>query len=500
MESEKRYYQEMVASLPLPVAILDETLTIQASNRALRRTLWIESDKLRQAALDKVIPVQGLAAAAREVLAGRDRLHVRTVDVSTVAGVRRLRLTLLPFRGWDDEAAAELMLVAEDLTEAGIRAEEDHATARELYTQSAKDRAIRRFAGQVMHDCNNLLMILVGHGEELLVGLPAGSPQRDAVREILIASRRLARMTERLRSFTRRPPLEFGAFDLNTVVRKVASEYQLQLNHVEVELRLSPDLVAAFGDRAHIEDILRVLAARARDAMPEGGRLVFETAATELLEGAAETAGGIAPGDYAVVMVVDTGETMDRDAAERCFEPVLSDDRASRDLDVAYAVVREMGGDILVRPETGGGTRIRLFLPLASAAPAAAVEAAQPKGTVLVVDDEPGIRGLMRRVLQREGYLVLDAGDGESAVALSDAYEGAIDLLLTDVVMPHMGGRELADELRRRRPGLKVLYVSGFTGEATVPQPRTGGDVAFLQKPFTRESLIVKMRELLRKA
>ena len=499
VESEKRYYQEMVASLPLPVAILDEFLTIQASNRALRRTLWIDIEDLRQTTLDRVIPVPGLTAAAREVLAGRDRLHIRTVDVSTVAGVRRLRVTLLPFRGWDDEAAAELMLVAEDLTDAVVQAQEEAAIARDLYTQAAKDRAMRRFAAQVMHDCNNLLMVLLGYGEELLIGLPLGSPQRDAVREILIASHRLAGLTGRLRSFTRRPNLVLGPFDLNDVVRKVASEYQRQLNsHVEVETRLAPDLAAASGAPSHIEDILRVLAARARDAMPEGGRLLFETTGAEMMEGAPETAGGVAPGYYAVVTVIDTGETMDRDAVERCFEPVVSGDRASLHLDVAYAVIREMGGDILVRPEVGGGNRVTLFLPLASVAPPVAEGAARPKGTVLVVDDEPGIRSLMRRALHREGYLVLDAGDGETAVAMSDAHEGVIDLLLTDVVMPHMGGRELADELGRRRPGLKVIFVSGFTGEAARPLSRTGGDVAFLQKPFTLESLLVKVGEILR--
>jgi two-component system cell cycle sensor histidine kinase/response regulator CckA len=505
VEAEKRYYQEIVAALPAPLAILTNRQVIQAANRAFRRTLGLELDQILDAPLERVLPVAGLAEAARELLSGSQDRATLSGEVDTPAGARRLRLTLIAFRGWSGDAEREIILLAEDVAHPGGLAGPDlegAVLAERLAAQTARAGALKRLAATVVHECNNLLTILGGHGEELLSGLPAGSPLRAGVEEILEASRRLARLTGPLLACTRPPPVRREPFDLNAAIAGIAEQLQMRWNALfEVVVSLDPALGLVAGDREQIEDILLVLADFAQKAMPSGGSVRFSTARATVAAGNPETGGGLQPGDYAHAVVADTAPALDRETAARLFDPAVVSG-SGHVLDVAYSVVKEGGGEMWVSQGPAGHNEVHLYLPLAPLAqapepvPAAAEpRAAGPRGpTVLVVEDEAGIRGLIRRILVREGYRVIEAADGEEAMEAA-AHEGSIDLLLSDVVMPRLGGRELAERLRRLRPGLKVLYISGYSSDAAVQAFPEGA--GFLQKPFTLESLMAKVREMM---
>ncbi len=500
VETEKRYYQEIVAAIPAALAVLTKDLVVQAVNRAFRRTLWLEPGQAIDTPLDRVLPIPGLPDAARQVLEGADRVATVFGEVATPAGRRELRITLLAFRGWNGDAEQELVLLADDITNLRGLSIDDIESAllsERLAAQSSRVAALKRLAAKVAHDSNNLLMILGGHCEELLIGLPPESPLRNAVEEILAASRRLASLTEPLLAYTRAPQLQPAPFDLNASIAEGAERLHLHWNsHIEVETQLDPALGMVFADREHIEDVIRVLADCARDAMRGGGRLCISTAPATVVAGDPETGGGLAPGEYAHLAIADSGQPLDPEAIRAMFDPAATAGR-NHVLDVAYAVVRESGGELSVST-SAGGNRWQMYLPLAPAPAPPAIEEPRAEAkppAVLVVEDEPGIRSLMRRILARDGYRVIEAANGEEALVAAAAHQGSIDLLLTDVVMPRMGGRELAERLCPLRPGLKVLYVSGYTSDAAVHSFPEGA--GFLQKPFTLEALMAKVREVL---
>jgi signal transduction histidine kinase/CheY-like chemotaxis protein len=376
--------------------------------------------------------------------------------------------------------------------------------------QSEKMAGLGRLAGKITHDFNNLLMILSGYGEELLSNLPSDHPSREDAEEIVAAAQRLSAITNELLVFTRRPNLLPKVFDLNSLVGEMEGRLRQQLgDDIQLDLHLGPGVGQVNADSEAIANSILRLAEQARDAMPDGGRITISTAVTELTEGSPSDGESVAPGQYVTLTVSDTGPQLDEETRTRLFEPFFSSPRTSKALPGIYRVVKKSGGDIVVRSGAEAGADFTIYMPrhpepAEVAAPAVAVPtvvpvvpAPKPMETVLVVEDEKGIRALMRKILRKQGYNVLEASRGEEALRISAEHKEPIDLLLTDVVMPQMSGRELADQLKKARPSMKVLFVSGYSDDDLVQYGPLPSGSAFLQKPFSLAALLEKTRNVL---
>ncbi len=371
---------------------------------------------------------------------------------------------------------------------------------RQAEAQSQKADALGRLSSRVVHECNNLLMIVGGYGEELLQGLPEESPLRPDLDQILTASQRLAVLTQQLVSCSRLPAPRPQAFDLNRVVSALAEKLREVLRpQFSLVTHLDGALPPTYADPGQVAEVLTILFARALRAMPEGGTLTIETAGTEIAlptrEAAAE---GLASGARNLVRVHDSGAPMDTEEQRRLFEP-FAHETHSEDLVDVYGLVRQNGGDVWVSSEPGQGTTFTIFLPRAEEGSAvAAAEQPEPVApTVLIVEDEMGIRELMKKALSREGYRILEASAAEPALKVAAGHAGEIHLLLTDVDLPGMAGPELAARLGAVRPRMKVLFVSGTGDHEALRSPDLPPGTGFLQKPFTLAALLSKITALL---
>src|SRR6266571_2591092 len=379
--------------------------------------------------------------------------------------------------------------------------------------QAQKMEAVGRLAGGVAHDFNNLLTAILGSVELLLRDLEPASPLRQDAGEIKKAGERAAGLTRQLLAYSRRQVLRPEVLDLNRVVADMDRMLRRLIGEdVDLVTRLAPHLDAVRADRGQIEQVLVNLVLNARDAMPQGGKLTIETANVELDPGYVETHEGARAGAYALLAVSDTGSGMDAETTAHLFEPFFTTKEVGKGtglgLATVYGIVKQSEGYITAYSEPGHGTTFKIYLPRAAAPGAAsptppAPPAPQGKATaggsetILVVEDEEAVRSLSRRALEASGYTVLAAADGPDAVRRLERYGGPIHLVLTDVIMPGMNGRELAQRLVQRRPGLRVLYMSGYPGDAIVHRGALEPGTAFLQKPFMPEDLARKVREVL---
>src|SRR6266566_7734702 len=379
--------------------------------------------------------------------------------------------------------------------------------------QAQKMEAVGRLAGGVAHDFNNLLTAILGSVELLLRELEPASPLRQDAAEIKKAGERAAALTRQLLAYSRRQVLNPEVLDLNRVVADMDRMLRRLIGEdVDLLTRPAPDLDAVRADRGQIEQVLVNLVLNARDAMPQGGKLTIETANVELDPGYVETHEGARAGAYALLAVSDTGSGMDAQTTAHLFEPFFTTKEVGKGtglgLATVYGIVKQSEGYITAYSEPGHGTTFKIYLPRAAApgaasptppAPPAPQGKATARGseTILVVEDEEAVRSLSRRALEASGYTVLAAADGPDAVRLLERYGGPIHLVLTDVIMPGMNGRELVQRLVQRRPGLRVLYMSGYPGDAIVHRGALEPGTAFLQKPFMPEDLARKVREVL---
>jgi CheY-like chemotaxis protein len=365
-----------------------------------------------------------------------------------------------------------------------------------------------RLAGSVAHDFNNLLNVITGYGELLARGLAQGSPARQRTDHILKAADRAAALTRQLLAFSRRQVLQPRVFDLNAVVSDTARMLgRLIGENIQVTLRLDSRLGRLKADPSQIDQVLMNLAVNARDAMPRGGTVTIETRNADLDENYAREHLGARPGPYVLLEVTDTGVGMDADTQRHIFEPFFTTKPKGKGtglgLATVYGVVKQSGGYIWVQSQPGRGTRFQIFLPRVdealAAEPAAGPQDVAPRGgeTVLLVEDEELLRRMTREVLEASGYRVLEAAHGDEAIRISRSYPGTIQVMLTDVVMPGLSGPELARLLAGVRPRMKVLYVSGYPDDASVPAVRTAAGTDFLQKPFTPAALEGRLRALL---
>jgi len=388
------------------------------------------------------------------------------------------------------------------------QAYDELARTQQQLLQVQKMEAIGRLAGGVAHDFNNLLTVLGGRSRLLLDRLRRDDPLRRDIELIQETADRAATLTQQLLAFSRKQVLAPKVLDLNAVVVNMDTMLRRLIGEdIDLVTVPGPALGRVKADPGQIEQVIMNLAINARDAMPRGGQLTIETANVELDEAYARRHVAVRPGPHVMLAVSDTGPGMDAETQARVFEPFFTTKEPGKGtglgLATVYGIVKQSGGNIWVYSEPGRGTTFKIYLPRVEEAaepvePAKAL-AGPPRGleTVLVVEDDEALRELAREILQSHGYTVLEARHGGEALPIGERHAGPIHLLVTDVVMPWMSGRELARRLMPAHPEMKVLYVSGYTENAVVHNGVLDPDTAFLQKPFTPDALARKVREVL---
>jgi PAS domain S-box-containing protein len=377
----------------------------------------------------------------------------------------------------------------------------------EQLRQSQKMEAVGQLAGGIAHDFNNLLMVINGYAELLQNRIDVKSPLRENVDEIRHAGDRAAALTRQLLAYSRRQVLQPKVLDLNGVISNLGTMlHRLIGEDIELRTLLRPDLGTVLADPGQIEQVLLNLAVNARDAMSAGGKLILETDNVVLDETFAKEHPTVVPGPHVLLAVSDTGTGIPREVREHIFEPFFSTKETGKGtglgLSTVYGIVKQSNGYISVYSEVGMGTTFKIYLPrvegevqvLSTASPASSLQGDE---TVLVVEDESSVRGIIERVLSGNGYRVLLAVSGSEALRISGEHEGPIDLLITDVVMPGMGGGEVASRLETAKPGLRVVVMSGYTENAIGHHGILETGMEYLRKPFTADALLRKVREVL---
>jgi two-component system, cell cycle sensor histidine kinase and response regulator CckA len=392
-----------------------------------------------------------------------------------------------------------LEIVAENVTE--------RKQLEDQLRQAQKMQAIGQLAGGVAHDFNNLLTVIKGQVEMVMGEMVPGDPLRSRLKEVELAADRAATLTGQLLAFSRRQVLQSKVLDLNAIISGM-TRLLARLIGENIQLTFAPgaDLGAVNADPGQIEQVLMNLVVNARDAMPDGGRLQIETHNADLDVNHAGQHAVVEPGQYVALVVSDTGHGMDAETSARIFEPFFTTKEPGRGtglgLSMVYGVVKQSGGYIWVYSEPGKGAAFKIYLPRVAGTVevnAISQELPSPSGreTILFAEDEGSVRQLVSAFLESRGYRVLVATDGASARQAAQSHKDKIDLLLTDVVMPKIGGHELAEDLRRTIPSLKVLFLSGYSGgPALYPSVQESG-TAYVQKPFSMRFLARKIREVL---
>jgi PAS domain S-box-containing protein len=400
--------------------------------------------------------------------------------------------------------AANLTAVAIENVRLFEREQEREAQLR----QSHKMEAVGQLAGGVAHDFNNIVAVIMLQSELLLAQLDQSDNTLRRVEEIRKASHRAASLTQQLLAFSRKQVLQPKVLDLNAIVSDMDKMLRRLIGeHIEFLTVPEAGLGQVKADRSQIEQVVMNLAINARDAMPKGGKLAIETANVELDENYVKHHINVEPGRYVMLAISDTGTGIDEQTKARIFEPFFTTKEQGKGtglgLSTVYGIVKQSGGHIWVYSEVGFGTTFKIYLPrldeAAESGLSADVQAALPQGTetILLVEDEEMIRKAAREILEAHGYRVLEAAGGDEALTIGRDHKHPIQLLMTDVVMPQMNGRELAERLLPLRPQLKVLYMSGYTDDAIVHHGVLEEGTAFLEKPFTAKALTHKVRELL---
>jgi PAS domain S-box-containing protein len=386
----------------------------------------------------------------------------------------------------------------------------DRRQLEEQLRQSQKMEAVGRLAGGIAHDFNNLLMVIQGYADLLAERLPAGDSLRRNAEQIQTASQRATSLTRQLLAFGRKQMLAPKVLGIQSIVADMEKIlFRLIGEDIRLETSCAPNVGLIKADRTQIEQVILNLAVNARDAMPQGGRLTIEASNVDLDASASHLPVVIAPGNYVMLAVTDNGFGMDAETQAHIFEPFFTTKEKGKGtglgLATVYGIVKQSGGYVWVYSEPGRGTSFKIYLPRVEdeqpASPRERHNEVRPlqRGTetILLVEDETGVRELAREYLRSSGYTVLEAEDGHTALELAAMHAGTIHLLMTDVVMPGISGRELADRAKYIRPDMKILYMSGYTDQAVVHHGILESDAVLLQKPFTLSTLSAKLREIL---
>ena len=381
----------------------------------------------------------------------------------------------------------------------------------EQLRQARKMEAVGMLAGGIAHDFNNLLTIINGYSQMLLGNLPDGDENRSSVEQIMKAGERATELTRQLLTFSRRQVVRPKALDLNSVVAATAVMLRRLIGeHIELHIVAAPDLAKVHTDLSQLEQVILNLAVNSRDAMAGGGTLIIETQNVDLHEPYVGPHTTLQPGGYVMLAVTDSGTGMDVQTQSHLFEPFFTTKVQGQGtglgLSTVYGIVRQSGGEITVYSEPGQGTCVKIYFPAVTEATIDDVAENLPETTssgsetILLVEDEEAVRKLVRRTLEKHGYELLVASSGAEALELARNYAAPIQLVISDVVMPQMGGRAVAEKLRAARPGIPVLFISGYTENTMMRGGTLGESEAFLQKPFTPVSLARRVREVLDRA
>ncbi|MFQ5873894.1 MAG: PAS domain S-box protein, partial [Dehalococcoidia bacterium] len=394
-----------------------------------------------------------------------------------------------------------ILAIVEDVTERRL--------LQEQLIQAQKMEVVGQLAGGVAHDFNNLLTPVLGFADLGMNDLAEGHPVRSHLEVIRGVAERATVLVSQLMAFSRRKTVRLTVFDLNTLVLDTQKLLRPLIGEdIELACMPAPEPATALVDPGQMEQVLINMAVNSRDAMPQGGRLTIKAANVTLPSASANNLPGLAPGNYVILSISDTGVGMDEKTRSRMFEPFFTTKEVGKGtglgLATCYGIVHQSGGKIRVQSELSRGTTFEIYLPKAKEAVAVKIESSRPKElsrgteTVLLVEDEPAVLRLTANVLARQGYKVLEAANGEEALQVAQEHgEEGIHLLLTDVVMPRMGGKDIADRLRTLHPGIKILFTSGHSDEKVVHVGVLGNGISFMPKPFLTDTLTHKVREML---
>ena len=496
-QSEERY-RDLVENLDDVVFQVDPEGRFRYVSPAVRKYGY-EPEDLVGRSFATVIHAEDLAlarASLERVLNGGDGpSHYRALD--THGAVHEIRVSSRAVH--EHGRVVGLTGVLMDVTEQ-LRTEEQLRVAQRL-------EAVGRLAGGVAHDFNNILAVIINYAGFAMDVVRAGEPLRDDLEEILKAARSAAALTRQLLAFSRKQVLKPERLSLNHAIKAMeAMVRRLMREDIELVLELAEDAGLVLVDRSQIEQVLMNLLVNARDAMPHGGKVTIRTSNTKMGQGAAGADALGPPQRYTVLSVSDTGAGMDAQTKARIFDPFFTTKGLGQGtglgLATVHGVVEQSGGSIRVASEPGQGATFEILLPVAVAweeprRPAVATGRPAGKETILVVEDEEGVRNVAKRALGAAGYMVLVAANGAEALLACQQHQGALALLITDVVMPGMSGRELADRLTVMRPGLRVLFMSGYTDDALAHHGVLDPGVELLEKPFNVGELLRKVRELI---
>jgi PAS domain S-box-containing protein len=503
LEQTATFLDSALESAPIGIAFYDESLRFQRINAELARTNGAPARDHIGRSIEEMIP--GLAPTVRPILervlaSGRTETDVVIEGETPGTGGERRRwsATYYPIaaRGRDPVGVGCMVM---DVTE--------RSALEEQLRQAQKMEAVGRLAGGIAHDFNNILTIIQSYAEILAAELPDAASGRAEVDAIRGAADRATALARQLLAFSRRDVVIPRDVDVGDTVRGMGTIMQRLLRQgIELDLALDPEPLLVTMDQGQLEQVLMNLAINAVDAMPEGGTLRIATRRSATLP----QPDGTRDASAAVLEVTDNGTGMDHDVQQRLFEPFFTTKPAGRGtglgLATTYAIVRDAGGFIRVGSAPNDGSRFEVFLPLSEAArpeperrpsPAPGTGAARPGETILIAEDEPAIRAALARVLRANGYRVLEAADGTEALRIAGAEPGGIDVLLTDVMMPGMGGMELVRRLRAARPATRVMIMSGYTSDEALRTELGGARSEFLQKPFTARAVSHAVRTLL---
>ncbi|GMV82441.1 MAG: hypothetical protein AMXMBFR7_36250 [Planctomycetota bacterium] len=398
------------------------------------------------------------------------------------------------------QGRAAVLAIHRDVTE--------RKRAEESLRLSQKMEAIGQLAGGVAHDFNNLLLTISGNAELLMRITPAEGAAREHLDEILLATHRATDLTRQLLAFGRRQVLSARVLDLNALIGELLKMLRRLIpESILIEFKAHPELGFIKADPAQIQQVVMNLAVNARDAMPQGGRIILRTRNADLHDGLTRREVQVKPGRYAVLEMEDSGVGMDPAVLNRIFEPFFTTKSVGQGtglgLSTAYGIVKQSGGYIFADSEPGKGARFEIYLPrvegqaMRDGRRTTTIEFIRGNETVLLAEDEPSVRDLAKTVLSLNGYTVLDAEDGLEALNRALEHPGAIQLLITDVVMPNLGGLELAEKLRERFPEMRILFTSGYTADSEAVQPVPQQHQDFLQKPYSLMELLQKVRKIL---
>jgi PAS domain S-box-containing protein len=502
------YLNSIINACGYPIFVKDKNFRFVLANDAMCEMLGIAREQIIGNTLGEQLPkdqmVHFLEIDKMVLASGKENQREEPL---VGRGGEILTIFTKKTRYVDERGEMYLVGVIADLTDKK-KAEDAQNKLRLQLNQAQKMESVGRLAGGVAHDFNNMLTVINSYTEMLLSNLDHGDPTFKKLDAIQKAGLQAGSLTRQLLAFSRRQVLQPRIVDIN----QITSETHSMLKHligedIAIEAVLCRDLGHVLADPGQISQVIMNLGINARDAMPDGGRITIETSNVELDEGYVAGHTGSAPGPHILLAVSDTGTGMDAGTLQNIFEPFFSTKEPGKGtglgLSMVYGIVKQSGGSIWVDSEPGRGTTFKIYLPRTTEEPAKMADIndriadTRGKETILVAEDQDIVRELVCAVLRDNGYRVIDAPDGTAAVALAESHPEPIDLLLADLVMPGIGGQELAKTLSGKRPSLKTMYMSGYTDRAALKQSIFGKGEAFIQKPFKPEELARKVREVL---